>query len=471
MSVQPVIHWFRRDLRLSDNRALSAALSAGVPVIPLFVFDSRIYKSQRSGAPRLAFLLRALHALDDTLRQHNSRLLIRFGTPPEALRDLVSETNAQAVYCNDDYTPYAQERDRELKATLSVPLHLYDDLLLLAPGQVNKDDGDPFMVFTPFKKRWLSLPKMPFEPDLPPGRFHPLDGIDGKALPTLAELGFAETIAVPDASESQARRLLLGFTSNSIYRYNEGRNRLAADWQHDPVNGSSFLSPYLHLGILSIRHAYGLAQAAQDKAPDKESADAVEAWISELIWRDFYNHILFYFPHVLKHNFRREYNALQWRHAPAELQAWKAGMTGYPVVDAAMRQLNATGWMPNRARMIVASFLCKDLLIDWREGEQYFMQHLIDGDTAANNGGWQWTAGTGTDAQPYFRIFNPISQSMKFDPEGTYLRRWLPELRDIPNDYIHAPWEAPTPPAGYPAPLVEHNFARKRTMEAFGVIT
>jgi deoxyribodipyrimidine photo-lyase len=189
--------------------------------------------------------------------------------------------------------------------------------------------------------------------------------------------------------------------------------------------------------------------------------------VSELVWREFYVHILYHFPHVLKRNFRDNYEHVEWRDAPDELQAWKDGLTGYPVVDAAMRQLTAMGWMPNRARMIVASFLCKDLMIHWQEGERYFMQWLIDGDPAANNGGWQWTAGVGTDAQPYFRIFNPVSQSQKFDPDGTYIRRWIPELRDVPAKYIHAPWEMDTPPVDYPAPIVDHDFARERTLAAF----
>jgi deoxyribodipyrimidine photo-lyase len=465
--MQSVIHWFRRDLRLTDNRALYAALESGSSVIPLFIFDPHIYQSERAGAARTAFLLNALTSLDQKLREFNSRLLIRFGQPLDVLKELIDETNATALYFNDDYAPYAVKRDKAVSEALNIPVQRFDDLLLLKPGEANKSDGDPYTVYTPFKKRWLALPKPEFEPNLPNGRFHALDGIDGRAIPTLHELGMPATIDVPDTSETAARRLLNGFMSGPIFRYSTGRNNLAADFNHDPQHGSSFLSPYFHLGLLSARQAYWMSRDTYKKAPGKIGQEAVETWVGELIWRDFYNHILFFFPHVKTYNFRREYNKLEWRHTADELQAWKEGMTGYPVIDAAMRQMNQIGWMPNRARMIVASFLSKHLLIDWREGERYFMQRLIDGDTAANNGGWQWAAGTGTDAQPYFRMFNPITQGIKFDPDGVYIRRWVPELRDTPAEHIHAPWEMTTPPPAYPAPLVDHAFARKRTLDAF----
>ena len=234
------------------------------------------------------------------------------------------------------------------------------------------------------------------------------------------------------------RQRLSVFVSGLIYDYETGRNRLAAEQDNDPVPGTSFLSADLHLGLLSIREAYWTAERARENAADDRARKSVDAWIGELAWREYYQHICSTFPHVTRGNFRREYDRLEWRDAPAELQAWKDGQTGYPVVDAAMRQLQQTGWMPNRARMIVASFLTKDLLIDWREGERHFMRWLVDGDVAANNGGWQWTAGTGTDAQLYFRIFNPISQSRKFDADGAYIRRWVPELRSIPEPiYTH----------------------------------
>jgi deoxyribodipyrimidine photo-lyase len=234
--------------------------------------------------------------------------------------------------------------------------------------------------------------------------------------------------------------------------------------------GTSYLSPYFRFGLLSPRQVYWAAQKARTEIASPSRQNSIEAWVSELIWREFYMHILHFFPHVMGSSFRPKYDQLAWRYAEGELQAWQAGMTGYPVVDAAMRQLKTIGWMHNRARMIVASFLTKHLLMDWREGERHFMRWLIDGDPAANNGGWQWVAGTGTDAQPYFRIFNPISQSQKFDPAGIYIRRWIPELRDVPTQYIHAPHQMPTTPRHYPPPIVDHAFARARALAAYQAI-
>jgi deoxyribodipyrimidine photo-lyase len=233
------------------------------------------------------------------------------------------------------------------------------------------------------------------------------------------------------------------------------------------LEGTSILSPYIHFGMLGLRTAVQGALEAIATVTGEDDKRSAGIWLNELIWREFYVHILYHFPHVQKDNFRSKYDRIQWRNDPDEFQDWKAGQTGYPVVDAAMRQMAATGWMHNRARMITASFLVKDLLIDWRWGEHWFMENLLDGDIAANNGGWQWTAGTGTDAAPYFRIFNPITQSRKFDPDGNYIRRWVPELAHLDSSEIHAPWEAKVKVPGYPLPIVDHRFARERTLEAY----
>lgn len=464
MSIPPVILWFRRDLRLTDNTALNAALRTGSPVIPVFVLDPILLKGRNSSAPRLAFLLNALESLDAALRKYGGGLLVRHGKPVQEVTRLIEETGATALYFNRDYSPYARRRDGAVQAAVTVPVYSFDDSLLVAPGELAKADGACYTVFTPFKKQWLTIAKTTPEtvgPRQDQFVHHQLKRFQLKS---------DSPIPVPVASEAEAHQRLMSFVSSPIYVYETGRNRLAADQERDPVPGTSFLSAYLHLGLLSIREAYWAAQRAHECSVDRSARNSVEAWIGELAWREFYQHILFHFPHVAKRNFRRDYDGLNWRHAPDELLAWKDGRTGYPIVDAAMRQLRQVGWMPNRARMIVASFLTKDLLIDWREGEQHFMRWLVDGDLAANNGGWQWSAGTGTDAQPYFRIFNPVMQSRKFDRDGTYIRRWIPELRKVSSVYIHAPWEIAQPPADYPPPIVDHGLARQRTLEAFGKV-
>lgn len=479
----PVIHWFRRDLRLPDNLALHAALQSGAPVLPLFIFDPAIINSPRVSLPRLAFLLKALESLDTDLRQMGSRLWLGYGDPRTILLQLIQTSDASALYYNRDYSPFALKRDAEIEKLLSIPVHPFDDALLLPPGAVMTDAGKSFTVFTPFKRKWLTIPKQALLDGVGQGSFVPTNELDAYAvgtgfipsavpisIPALADLGHPLTIPVPPASTAEAQRRLNDFLAERVYAYSEGRNGLAALSADDTYNGSSFLSPYFRFGLLSPRQAYWAAREAYQRTAYADSQRSVETWVSELVWREFYMHILYHFPHVSRGSFRPQYDKLQWRYAPDDLAAWKAGMTGFPVVDAAMRQLQTIGWMPNRARMIVASFLAKDLLIDWREGERHFMDWLIDGDPAANNGGWQWSAGTGTDAQPYFRIFNPVSQSQKFDSGGVYIRRWLPELRDVPAAYIHAPWEMPAPPAAYPRPIVDRSLARQHTLAAFKAV-
>lgn len=485
MPSSPVIHWFRRDLRLHDNLALAAAAESGSPVLPVFIFDPTIIESKRVGLPRLAFMLKALESLDAALREIGSRLWLGYGDPHDLLPKLVTATEATALYYNADYTPLAAQRDAALEKSLSISVHAYDDALLLPPDAVLKDNGDPYTVFTPFKRKWLTLPKLEKVAGVGKGKFIRADAV-GKftvearqkskwslpleRVPSLADLGLPTTIEVPAASEKVASTRLADFLDKRVYRYADGRNELAALSADDTYMGSSFLSPYLRLGMLSPRQAYWGAREAYAATQSESKHESVEVWVSELVWRDFYMHILHHFPHVAKGSFRQQYDKLEWRYDAGDLASWKAGMTGFPVVDAAMRQLQVMGWMPNRARMIVASFLAKDLLIDWREGERHFMDWLIDGDPAANNGGWQWSAGTGTDAQPYFRIFNPTSQSEKFDPQGAYIRRWLPELEAVPVKYIHEPWAMPTPPKQYPAPIVDRTIARERTLAAFKAV-
>lgn len=463
-----VIWWIRRDLRLQDNRALKAALESSSAVIPLFIFDPAILKGERFGLARLKFMLKGLQALQDGLGKHRRRLLIRHGNPLTVLLKVVQESDAQAVYFNADYSPYAQKRDAAIAGKLSIPVYSFDDAVLHSPNEALKKDGTPYLIYTPFKKLWFSLPKP--EPEtyaIKASQIHTLDGIETEKLPTLKTLGFGETIDVPEAGESVALHRLEKFAESHIERYAKRRDTLDINPFTDDGAGTSGLSPYLRFGMVSPRQVVAAAHSARKEVTDTNSRQSIDVWISEIAWRDFYMHTLHNFPHIYNTSFREEFERIKWRHVPAELQAWQEGRTGYPVVDAAMRQLDAIGWMHNRARMIVAAFLTKDLLVYWREGDVYFMQKLIDGDPAANNGGWQWSAGSGKDSQPFFRIFNPVAQSKKFDLKGAYIRHWLPELRDVPDKYIHAPWLMPTPPKNYPPPIVDHDEARDRALAAF----
>lgn len=458
------IWWVRRDLRLADNPALHAAHQHGA-VLPLFIIDPALQASPWFSPRRWAFLLASLHTLHADLLSRGSRLLIRTGNPRTILAELLAETGATAIYAQADASPYATNRDTDLARTL--PLTLTSGLTVQPIGSVLKDDGQPYTVFTPYSRRWKSRPT-PTPDDLLPAPPHlttpptPL----GDLLPPVPAT--VDLTPFPP-SEAEAQRRLTAFLANAIYTYHHQR-----DLPAEP--GTALLSPYFRFGLLSARQAAVAAYQAMRTAPTVAARDSADTWLTELIWREFYTDILYHYPHVRRTSFRPDWQHIPWRDAPAEFEAWATGHTGYPIVDAAMRQLLTLGWMHNRARMIVASFLVKDLLIDWRRGEQHFMHHLLDGDPAANNGGWQWAAGTGTDAAPYFRIFNPVSQSTKFDPAGHYIRRWAPELAPVPNRYIHAPWEMPPDVQHmvgviightYPAPIVDHAFARQRTLAAY----
>lgn len=467
MSEQVVIHWFRRDLRMRDNVALHAACEGDTLVIPLFVLDDSIIGSKRVGAPRMKFLLNALTSLDERLQEYGTRLLVRHGKPEHVIPELVNEVGARTLCFNRDYSPYAEKRDGTIDDMLDIEVCVYDDALLMPPGSILKNDGDPYVVYTYFWKKWKVTDKP--EESVRHFRdewFYDLSDLDNHGIPSLADLGFEDTIELPEASEDKALDLLQAFMDGDIKYYNDKRNHLPISPYDEREEGTSYLSPYLRLGLLSPRQAYWAAREAYSSTKSEQYKKSVETWVSELAWREFYAHIMHFFPYVLERDFVDTYNDLEWRDAPAELEAWQDGITGYPIVDAPMRQMKSIGWMPNRARMIVASFLTKDLLIHWKHGDIHFMKHLIDGDPAANNGGWQWAAGTGTDAQPYFRIFNPISQSEKY-ASPDYLRHWIPELADVPDKYIHEPWAMDNPPSDYPAPIVDHKAARERTLAAF----
>jgi deoxyribodipyrimidine photo-lyase len=422
------IFWFRRDLRLHDNAALYHALRSGNPVQPIFIFDRNILDelTDRRDA-RVEFIHQQLEKLQGELKQHGASLDVRQGTPEDVFAELVAEYPIAKVYTNHDYEPYARERDTAIGHMLQakgITLHTYKDQVIFEKDEVLKDDGKPYTVFTPYSRRWKAklnafyLSSYPTE-----SLFKNLYKQKQRKLPSLKEIGFEPSgISFPAAS----------WNSETIRHYQQNRDLPG-------IAGTSRLSVHLRFGTISIR------QLARETAPLSDT------YLNELIWRDFYHMILWHFPQVVGHAFKPAYDKIQWRNNEAEFEAWCEGRTGYPIVDAGMRELNSTGYMHNRVRMIVASFLTKHLLIDWRWGEAYFAKKLLDFDLAANNGGWQWAAGSGCDAAPYFRVFNPYLQTQKFDPQLSYIRHWVPEFEELT----------------YPAPIVQHELARKRCLEVY----
>lgn len=455
------VWWLRRDLRLGDNPALTEAAGRG-QVLPVFVLDPALLAGRWASERRQAFLFGGLRALGEQLRQHGGQLVVRQGKPAEVLADLQQATGAAAVVAQADFSPYARRRDAAVGRVL--PLELVGGSHLRHPRDVVKADGSPYTVYTPYMKAWRTagLPRLTDVLQAP------------KDVAWVAEIASEEVPKTSHGeafppSEEEAQRRLAAFVETGLGQYRLRRDQMAEA-------GTSGLSPYLRFGMLSVRQVIASAVAAMQQAVTGEAQAAAESWLNELIWREFYSAILYHFPGVLREAFRPGLRTVRWENAPEMLAAWQAGQTGYPVVDAGMRQLLASGWMHNRARMLTASFLVKNLLVDWRLGEAWFMRQLIDGDPAANNGGWQWSAGTGTDASPYFRVFNPVLQGRKFDAQGDYVRRWVPELSNVPDRYIHAPWEMPANvqlPAGcivgkdYPAPIVDLATSRQRALAAY----
>ena len=473
MATKPVILWFRRDLRLHDNPALNHAAETGRPIVPVFILDDG--HGRPIGAASRWWLDKSLRALDGALRDRGGRLVLRRGDSLDGLQRLIRETGADAVFMNRLFEPDAFEKDADVAHALKadgVDCRGFNGALLCRPGGVLNGSGQPYKVFTPFLKALLAQAEPP-EHTLGPRRIDtPQVGSDRledwKLHPSNPDWSERFDWTPGEASASDA---LSDFLSKGLKSYAEGR-----DYPDQPA--TSRLSPYLHWGEISPWRAVIQARAAAQAG--RVPAAEAEKFIAELGWREFSAHLLHHFPYMTERAFRPEYDAMPWSHAPAALEAWKRGRTGYPLVDAGMRQLWTTGWMHNRVRMVVASFLVKHLMIDWREGEAWFWDTLVDADLGNNVQNWQWIAGSGADASPWFRIFNPVAQSQKFDARGGYVRRWVPELARLPDKWLHAPWTAPEDVLrraavrlghDYPKPIVDHDAARARALDALKAVS
>jgi deoxyribodipyrimidine photo-lyase len=424
------IFWFRRDLRLDDNAGLYHALKSNKPVLPIFIFDTNILDELEDKADRrVEFIHAALEEMQEQLIKLGSSLDVYHGTPLEVYKELMQQYNVDTVFTNHDYEPYALEREKLISDLLKergTTLKTFKDQVILEKDEVLKDDGKPYTVFTPYSRKWKAvLTDFHLKPYPTKKYFSNFFQQKAKAIPSLKAIGF-KAVQKPFPSTQLNEEL--------IKKYGQQRD-------FPGINGTSKLGVHLRFGTISIRRLAA------------ESKDLSETYLNELIWRDFYHSILWHFPQVGKSKaFKPEYDHIEWRKDNGEFEKWCMGQTGYPIVDAGMRELNATGYMHNRVRMIVASFLTKHLLLDWRLGEAYFAKKLLDFDLAANNGGWQWAAGSGCDAAPYFRIFNPRLQTEKFDKDLKYIRKWVPELESF----------------DYPKPIVDHEYARKRCLEEYG---
>lgn len=421
--------WLRRDLRLFDQAALYHALKSENPVLCLFIFDKNILdKLDDKADRRLHFIHQTLLAIKADLLKKGSDLLVLYDEPQAAWKTLLDSYSVAQVFVNRDYEPYARNRDSAIKDFLTskgITFHDFKDQVIFEPGEVLKDDGKPYTVYTPFANKWLSRKNSFYLKSYPTEAYYSnFFNVSGLHFPSIQEFGFKEAVFPVPTTNPQ---------DSILTHYADTRNFPALE------NGTSHLGLHLRFGTLSIRELACRAEALN------------LTFLKELIWREFFMQILYFFPHVENGAFKKEYDRIAWRNNPEEFKKWCEGNTGYPIVDAGMRELNATGFMHNRVRMVTASFLTKHLLIDWRWGEHYFAQKLLDFDLSANNGNWQWAAGCGCDAAPYFRVFNPYTQAEKFDPDGKYIRKWVPEIQGF----------------GYPQPMVDHKMARVRVLSVY----
>ena len=470
----PVIVWFRRDLRLLDNPALSAAVASGRPVVPIYIHEDRP-AGRALGSASLWWLNRSLGSLSADLAEIGASLVLRRGDSADVIQMLLTETGAAAVYWNRLYDPASTARDAAIKARLrqkGVECRSFSGALLNEPWAVQTGSGRPYHVFTPYWRAARLAVNLGAGNPAPVRLTPPPMALNSDSLPTWAlhpanpdwSTGFSDW----EPGEAGAQVRLQSFFEGPAARaYSEGRDRPGQE-------GTSRLSPHLHFGEISPRQVWTATSAALERGdmPDRDA----ETFLKELGWRDFNAHLLFHRPDIDTAPFNARFRSFPWRHDDTAVRAWRTGATGYPLVDAGMRQLWQTGWMHNRVRMVAASFLVKDLMIDWQVGEAWFWETLVDADPASNAGNWQWVAGSGADAAPYFRIFNPTRQAETFDPGGAYIRRWAPELQALPNDVIHAPWRASASAlaqagiklgSNYPYPIVDHAAARNRALNAY----
>ena len=425
------IFWFRRDLRLNDNAGLYHALKTGLPVMPVFIFDKAILdKLEDKADRRVAFIHAAIAEMQHQLKKMESTLHVFYDIPANVFKEMMAQYKIENIFTNHDYEPYAKERDSSIEALLKQEgkgFHTYKDQVIFEKGEVVKDNKEPYTVFTPYSRKWKEKLNEFYLSSYPTEKyFHNFLKHSHQAIPSLESMGFQQT-----KEDFPSKNL----KEEIVKKYSTNRDFPGLE------NGTSKLGVHLRFGTVSIRQIAAIANRLN------------ETYLNELIWRDFYQMILWHFPKVgMGKAFKAEYEKIAWRNDEAEFEKWCKGVTGYPIVDAGMRELNTTGFMHNRVRMVVASFLTKHLLIDWRWGEAYFAQKLLDFDLSANNGGWQWAAGSGCDAAPYFRIFNPYLQTNRFDKDLSYINKWVPDLNEF----------------SYPQPIVQHEFARKRALEVYG---
>ncbi len=452
------IVWHRRDLRVADNAAVA---SVETP-LPVFVLDDAVL--EHASARRVAFLLDALRSLREDYRALGGDLLVERGDPRDVLSRLADEYGADAVVWNRGYTPMARDRDEDVRAELEdagVKVRTHADAVLHEPDEIFTNAGDPYSVFTYYHRKWVERDKE--------GAYAPPENVvstEGGGIPTVEELGFpTPEIELPDAGTDAARELLNDFLAEDVYEYADSRDYPAR-------RSTSRLSPHLRFGTVGVREVWEATEDAKRDASNEEARESVEEFQAQLAWREFYTQVLYHNPGVVTENYKEYENEIDWWDDEDEIRAWKDGETGYPFVDAGMRQLRDEGFVHNRVRMVVASFLTKDLLVDWRVGYGWFREKLIDHGTANDNGGWQWAASTGTDAQPYFRIFNPMTQGERYDPEARYIKEYVPELRDVPAEEIHG-WHELTDERrdeiapDYPAPVVNHSERREEALAMF----